>query len=310
MRKNGAPIHDEVLPLRAASRDVIRELGFLQSSYVPAEINHSHCHALIELESGPMHQNELARRLRLDKSTTSRVVDRLVEKGWVKPTRNDDDRRRAVLRVTPSGARKLAAVHATANAEVHAALDLLTAEQRATVLDGIRLYAEALGRSRARARYAVRKIRREDDAGVADVIRTVMTEHGASGPGFAIHDAEVAAMHATYTSPRSAYFVVLDGDHVMGGAGIAPLSGADRATCELRKMYFRPELRGLGFGQTLIDLCLGEARRLGFKRCYLETLESMQRARSLYLKNGFAKLCGPLGKTGHFSCDTYYARDL
>ena len=158
--------------------------------------------------------------------------------------------------------------------------------------------------------FTIERIRPEDDAAVAGIIRTVMPEFGACGAGFAIHDAEVDAMHATYTSPRSAYFVVLDGDHVMGGAGIAPLSGADRSVCELRKMYFLPELRGLGFGQALIDLCLDQARRLAFRRCYLETLESMQRARSLYLKNGFEKLCGPLGRTGHFSCDSYYARDL
>src|SRR5436190_19672491 len=116
MRAKGAKLHDEVLPLRAASRDVIRELGFLQSSYVPAEINHSHCHALFELESGPMPKNELARRLRLDKSTTSRVVERLVEKGWIKPTRDRKDRRQAILRVTARGKQKLAKVHATANA--------------------------------------------------------------------------------------------------------------------------------------------------------------------------------------------------
>src|SRR6185503_7337623 len=134
-------LHEEVLPLRAASRDIIRELGFLQSSYVPAEINHSHCHALIELESGAMHQNELAHRLRLDKSTTSRVVERLVEKGWVRPTRNRKDRRQAILHLTAKGKAKLSKVHATANAQVHEALDLLSADERRLAVDGIRLYA-------------------------------------------------------------------------------------------------------------------------------------------------------------------------
>ena len=47
-----------------------------------------------------------------------------------------------------------------------------------------------------------------DDADIAHVIRTVMPEFGASGPGFAILDPEVDAMHASYSTPRAAFFVV------------------------------------------------------------------------------------------------------
>jgi putative acetyltransferase len=75
-------------------------------------------------------------------------------------------------------------------------------------------------------------------------------------------------------------------------------------------MYFLREVRGLGFGQDLIDRCLAAAKRFGFKRCYLETLKSMHQARALYQKNGFRELCGPMGNTGHFSCDTWFAREL
>lgn len=52
------------------------------------------------------------------------------------------------------------------------------------------------------------------------------------------------------------------------------------------------------------------AASLGFSRCYLETLASMTRARALYESEGFEKLCAPLGNTGHFACDTQYARSL
>jgi putative acetyltransferase len=150
-----------------------------------------------------------------------------------------------------------------------------------------------------------------DDAGVASLIRDVMPEFGAGGPGFAIHDAEVDHMHEAYNRPRSAYFVVRNREgRVVGGAGIAPLEGGDRATCELRKMYFRAELRGQGYGPKLMALCLDAARRHKFKRCYLETLNSMTAARKLYAKTGFKELCSPEGATGHFSCDRWYALDL
>ncbi|MBS0557283.1 MAG: GNAT family N-acetyltransferase [Proteobacteria bacterium] len=136
-----------------------------------------------------------------------------------------------------------------------------------------------------------------------------MPEFGADGPGFAIHDAEVAAMHAAYARAGCAYFVVALDGKVCGGGGIAPLNG-ERDTCELRKMYFLRELRGRGAGDALIRVCLDAARQLGYRRCYLETLTGMDAAQKLYARHDFKPLCGALGKTGHFSCDKFYLRDL
>ena len=160
------------------------------------------------------------------------------------------------------------------------------------------------------ASFLIRPIEPGDDAAVAAIIRSVMPEFGADGPGFAIHDAEVDAMSAAYARARSAYFVVeLDG-RVQGGGGIAPLDGGDDDTCELRKMYFLPTLRGLGAGRALITRCLGAARGLGFRRCYLETLTGMDDAQALYAANGFARIDHALGKTGHHGCNRFYLRDL
>jgi putative acetyltransferase len=99
------------------------------------------------------------------------------------------------------------------------------------------------------------------------------------------------------------------GPQVLGGAGIAPLPG-EPGTCELVKMYFRPEVRGLGLGKRLLQLCLEEARKLGYSRIYLETIEQMEAARGLYEHLGFRRISGPMGNTGHFSCDVFYLRDL
>jgi putative acetyltransferase len=157
---------------------------------------------------------------------------------------------------------------------------------------------------------AIRPIRPLDDAAVAAVIRAVMPEFGASGPGFAIHDPEVGGMSRAYERPGAAYFVVEDGDRVVGGGGIAPLDGGEPGVCELRKMYFLPEARGKGLGEQLLRRCLEAAKELGHRRVYLETLTGMDAAQRLYEKVGFTKLCAPLGATGHFGCDRWYILDL
>ncbi len=158
--------------------------------------------------------------------------------------------------------------------------------------------------------FLIRSIEPRDDAAVAQIIRSVMPEFGAGGEGFAIHDAEVAAMHASYSQPRSAYFVIEMDGRVQGGGGVAPLIGGDECTCELRKMYFLPELRGRGAGRALMQRCLDAARGFGFHRCYIETLTGMDQAQALYAKFGFTPLPGPLGNTGHHGCNRFFILDL
>lgn len=158
--------------------------------------------------------------------------------------------------------------------------------------------------------FSIRLIEGQDDEIIAGIIRKVMPEFGAVGDGFAINDPEVDWMSRAYSDKRSAYFVVVMNGIVRGGGGIAPLTGGDPDTCELRKMYFLPDCRGLGAGTALMGRCLQAARQMGFKRCYLETLDNMKDAQKLYERAGFKKQCGALGNTGHGGCDTFYVLDL
>jgi putative acetyltransferase len=156
----------------------------------------------------------------------------------------------------------------------------------------------------------IRPIAPADDAAMAAIIRAVMPEFGATGDGFAINDPEVDWMSRAYAEPRHAYFVFERGGVVLGGAGIAPLAGGDAEVCELRKMYFLPEARGLGAGARMMARCLGAARAAGFTHCYLETLRGMEAAMRLYERSGFRRIDGPMGATGHGGCNAFYLRPL
>jgi putative acetyltransferase len=158
--------------------------------------------------------------------------------------------------------------------------------------------------------YTIRPIGPADDAAMAAVIRTVMPEFGAVGDGIAINDPEVDWMSRAYAEPRCAYFVVEREGRVVGGGGVAPLVGGDEDVCELRKMYFLPELRGVGAGAAMMSRCLDAARRLGFRRCYLETLRGMDAAMRLYERTGFRRIPASMGATGHGGCNAFYLLDL
>jgi len=164
-----------------------------------------------------------------------------------------------------------------------------------------------------RPRVVLRPIDATDDPVMARIVRDVMIEHGAAGPGFAIHDPEVDALSVAYDprgEPPAEYWVLDDDGVVVGGGGFGPLAGGDGSTCELRKMYLLPRARGGGHGRRLLEHLLARMRARSYRRCYLETLGTMHKARALYLAAGFEKLCGPEGATGHFGCDAWYARVL
>ena len=167
-----------------------------------------------------------------------------------------------------------------------------------------------MNQNMSEANLEIRLIEKADNAVIAEIIRLVMTEFKAVGCGYSINDSEVDDMYTAYAPERSAFYVVELNGRVLGCGGFGPLKGAEQQTCELRKMYFQSELRGLGVGTSLLNLCLEEAARVGYRHCYLETMDGMDQAQRLYGKYGFKYLDKPMGNTGHSSCGTWMSREL
>ncbi len=156
----------------------------------------------------------------------------------------------------------------------------------------------------------IRPIQPEDDAQIATVIREVLIAHNVPKVGTAYADPQLDCMFETYNGPRSAYFVVEQDGKILGGAGIAQLQNESDEICELQKMYFLPEARGRGLGSAMMDKCLSAARKIGFEKCYLETMPYMEAAQKLYKKSGFDYIEAPMGNTGHNACPVWMIRRL
>lgn len=307
MNKNNSIVAE----IRQHSRRLVRELDVVRGVYLGTGYTLSQCHVLFELSvHGSLGLMRLAEILLLDKSNTSRTVKKLVELGLVKVERTPTDSRQKRFSLTAKGQRVLATTNSLADQQVEQALQNLSQEQQKQVVDGLQLYAKALSKSRLQSGFAIRRIQKRDNSQIARVIRDVMTEFRAVGEGYSINDSEVDDIFANYRDDRSCYYVIVRDEQVVGGGGIGPLQGGDKLTCEVRKMFFLPEARGCGLGRRLLQQLLEEARKRGFKKCYLETLERMSQAVELYRQNGFKLLDGPLGRTGHCSCDRWYVREL
>jgi len=156
----------------------------------------------------------------------------------------------------------------------------------------------------------IRKIQKEDNQAVAQLIRSVFDELNIPKVGTAYEDPYLDLMFEEYNKPKSVYYVVENEGKIVGGAGIAPLMNEAEIFCELQKMYFLPETRGLGIGSQMIEMCLQSARDFGFEKCYLETMPFMLAAQKLYKKSGFENICSPMGSTGHTSCAVWMLKNL
>ena len=158
--------------------------------------------------------------------------------------------------------------------------------------------------------FTIREIQPKDNTEIAKAIREVLIEFGVPKVGTAYADKILDTLFEAYNIENAVYFIIEKDGEIYGGAGVKKLKNFEGNICELQKMYFKSEARGIGLGSKMMKLCLEKATEFGFKQCYLETLPYMEDARKLYRKTGFKDLEAPMGDTGHYSCNLWMLKDL
>ena len=151
---------------------------------------------------------------------------------------------------------------------------------------------------------SLRTATKQDVAQITALVGSVLAEHGLQ-IDLQATDADLQDIEQNYLAAGGAFEVIEDEQgKLLGTVGLYPL---DRATCELRKMYFASSLRGLGLGHFMLERMIEQARSLGFARITLETASVLKAANHLYVKYGFR----PVEKT-HLPAraDLAYSLDL
>ncbi len=124
---------------------------------------------------------------------------------------------------------------------------------------------------------------RADVPGVIALIGRVYAEYGfVWDPVVEVPD--LFDFAARYESPRGAFFVVRDGDVVVGSVGIERL---DATTAEIHRLYLDAALRGRGTGRALMDTALTWCREGGLRRVTLWSDTRFETAHRLYVRMGF-----------------------
>ncbi len=128
-----------------------------------------------------------------------------------------------------------------------------------------------------------------------------MPEFGADGPGFAIHDAEVAHMYESYQG-EGAYYVVAERAVRFSGRGHCPLAGGEKGHVRAKKNVLLSE------GEVTVSETCSFKKCSISRRASLQALFTWRRSNGwnepiIFIKGRIRRIERPLGATGHFSCE-------
>lgn len=94
---------------------------------------------------------------------------------------------------------------------------------------------------------------------------------------------EFATLPGKYARPSGCVLAWRDDEP----AGVVARRTIGPGLAEMKRLYVRPEWRGLGVGRDLASAIVADVREAGFRSIVLDTLGPMQAARALYAELGF-----------------------
>jgi putative acetyltransferase len=90
-----------------------------------------------------------------------------------------------------------------------------------------------------------------------------------------------------YAVPEGRILLGWEDENLAGGIALRPL---ESGTCEMKRLYVRPDWRGKGLGRRLAEQSVEAAREIGYTAMRLDTEKRLTAAIALYQNMGFAEI--------------------
>ncbi|UCF86404.1 MAG: GNAT family N-acetyltransferase [Desulfobacteraceae bacterium] len=98
---------------------------------------------------------------------------------------------------------------------------------------------------------------------------------------------ELNSLPGQYAPPSGRLLIAMYKDKP---AGCIALRKVSHGMCEMKRLYVKPQFRGLGVGKAITEYIIEEAKQIGYGRMRLDTVPSMEKARALYVSLGFKEI--------------------
>lgn len=101
---------------------------------------------------------------------------------------------------------------------------------------------------------------------------------------------ELAELPGFYAPPAGRLWLARVNGAVVGCVGLRPYG---EGKCEMKRLYLRPQARGLGLGRRLAELTVTAAEEIGYPVMRLDTVPKLATAIALYRDMGFVEVSEP-----------------
>jgi DNA-binding MarR family transcriptional regulator/GNAT superfamily N-acetyltransferase len=280
--------------IRSAARHIVRELGFMQKGLAGTELSPSAVHTIIELGYGTVtNASDLGALLHLEKSSVSRLVQKLEMESLIQVEPDPHDKRSRVLSLTQDGKYLLGEVEGFARRQLRSALDVLSATDVAKIETGLILFAKSLSAEGLRVSRVVPEVEVQQGyrSGVIASVTQLHASFYSENYGFgAVFERKVATEMSEFMgridNPMNTTFSAYIGDDLLGSVSV---DGEDlgEGASHLRWFIVSPRAQGMGIGRLLISKVTEFVDQNAFDRTRLWTFKGLDAARHLYEKHGF-----------------------
>ena len=100
---------------------------------------------------------------------------------------------------------------------------------------------------------------------------------------------ELEEIDIQYSKPSGGIFIIIDNE-TGESVGCVGIRRFENKIAELKRMYVKDSHRKKGLGKKLLDKAIKLAKELKYEKIYLDTLDSMKTAITLYKSNGFREI--------------------
>ncbi|MBI5324048.1 MAG: GNAT family N-acetyltransferase [Ignavibacteriae bacterium] len=98
---------------------------------------------------------------------------------------------------------------------------------------------------------------------------------------------ELINLPGKYSAPEGCLLLARYSGQISGCVGLRKL---DNDTCEMKRLYVKDEFRGISIGKNLALEIILEAKKIGYRKMRLDTLNTMYKAINIYKKIGFYEI--------------------
>jgi len=280
--------------IRLTSRQIVRELGFMQNNIAGTKLSASAVHTIIELG---INQNvtakELCKILKLEKSTISRLLKKLHSQQLIELSNHINDSRIRNLGLTKQGWDLFSDIEMFGRNQVANALNTLTGNETKMVTEGLLSYAKALQKSSTEHHNEEKKIIIHEGykAGLISQVSALFINffHKQFDFGYQF-ESKVASelsefvkrllqpqntIYSAYIGNELVATITIDGDNL--GGNIA----------HLRWFIAHPKVTGQGIGKQLLQKAISFVDHHAFDETHLWTIKGLDSASHLYQKHDF-----------------------